>query len=308
MKLFIFGLGYSATSAANQLAAHCISQGGWIAATTRSTEKAETLAAHGLRAHIFDGTASGGERMRQDIAQATHIIISISPGEQDPVLSHHADDIKASSNLEWIGYYSTVGVYGDHQGAWVDEAGELRPVSRRSKERVAAEQAWSSLADECAVPVALLRLAGIYGPGRNGFVNLEKGRARRIIKPGQVFNRIHVADIAIITEALALKKASGVFNGADNEPAPPQDVVEYAAKLMGVPVPPDIDYDTADLSPMGRSFYGETKRVSNARLKNDLGLQLNYPNYQQAFDALWSDDNWRDIPLLKDIRAVKDAS
>lgn len=301
MKLFIFGLGYSATSAVNQLSLHCIAQGGWIAATTRSAQKAEKLSASGLRAHVFDGTVPGDARMSQDITEATHIIMSISPGENDPVLAHHTQDLKASQALQWICYYSTVGVYGDHQGAWVDEAGELRPVSGRSKERVAAENAWCALADERSIPIALLRLAGIYGPGRNGLVNLEAGKARRIVKPGQVFNRIHVVDIGLITEAMALRKSSGVFNGADNEPAPPQDVVEYAAKLMGVPVPPDIDYDTADMSPMGRSFYGETKRVSNNRLHTDLGIKLQYPDYRSAFDALWSDGNWRDIPVLRKI-------
>lgn len=300
MKLFVFGLGYAATSAVNQCAPHCRAEDdGWIAATTRNAEKADRLAACGLRAHVFDGQTAGNAQMRQDMREATHVLISISPGEQDPVLAQHAEDLKASKALEWIGYYSTVGVYGDHQGAWVDEAGELRPVSRRSKERVTAEDAWCALANECNVPIALLRLAGIYGPGRNGFVNLEAGKARRIVKPGQVFNRIHVADIAAITEAMVLRKAQGVFNGADDEPAPPQDVVEYAANLMGVPVPPDIDYDTANMSPMGRSFYGETKRVSNKRLFSELNLQLQYPTYRHAFDALWQNGDWRDVPLLK---------
>ncbi|MEP2942176.1 MAG: SDR family oxidoreductase [Hyphomicrobiales bacterium] len=302
MKLFVFGLGYSATSAVNQLAPHCIAQGGWVSATTRSAQKAEKLSDSGLRAHVFSGEKPGDERLRQDITSATHVIISISPGENDPVLAHHAEDIKASKALQWIGYYSTVGVYGDHQGAWVDEAGDLRPVSRRSIERVAAEEAWCTLAKECDVPIALLRLAGIYGPGRNGFVNLEAGKARRIVKPGQVFNRIHVSDIGRISEAMALRKANGVFNGADNEPAPPQDVVEYAARLMDVPVPPDIDYDTANMSPMGRSFYGETKRVSNKRLLSDLDIELQYPTYRDAFDALWQSNTWRDLPLLKKLR------
>lgn len=301
MKLFVFGLGYSATSAVNQLGPHCMAEGGFVAATTRGSEKAEKIEACGIRAHIFNSENSGDAKLKDELSQASHLIISISPGESDPVLAHFADTLKASKSLEWIGYYSTVGVYGDHQGAWVDEGGELRPVSRRSKERVAAEQAWSALAHECGVPIALLRLAGIYGPGRNGFVNLEKGRARRIIKPGQVFNRIHIADIGTISQAMALKKASGVFNGADNEPAPPQDVVEYAAQIMGVPVPPNIDFDEADLSPMGRSFYGETKRVANGRLKKDLGVDLHYPNYREAFDALWQEGNWRELPALRKV-------
>ena len=255
MKLFVFGLGFSATAAVNRLGPTCFKNGGGVAATCRSAEKAETINAAGIRAHIFTGEEAGDEKMRADLKEATHILMSISPGDDDPVLTHHQNDIAESKAVQWIGYYSTVGVYGDHQGAWVDEAGELRPVSVRSKERVKAEGQWSALGAELGVPVALVRLAGIYGPGRNTFMNFKKGIARRIIKPGQVFNRIHVSDIGAMTEAMAHQKAEGVFNGADNEPAPPQDVVEFAANIMGVDVPPDIPFDEADLSPMGRSFY-----------------------------------------------------
>lgn len=298
MKLFIFGLGYSALSTVNRLAKHCHDQGGWIAATTRSQEKAVTLREKGIRAHLFDGMNAGEEPLLHDLRDATHLLVSIAPGESDPVLTLHHNDITASRALQWIGYYSTVGVYGDHQGAWTGEEGELRPVSKRSLERVDAEIAWTKLANALQVPVALIRLAGIYGPGRNAFVNFRKGTARRIIKPNQIFNRIHVADIGLITEAAALQKAGGVFNGADNEPAPPQDVVEYAAHLMGVDVPPDIPFDDADLSPMGRSFYGETKRVSNARLVRDLGVRLSYPTYREALDALWQEGTWDRLPVL----------
>lgn len=298
MKLFVFGLGFSATAAVNRLGPSCFESGGWVAATCRSEEKAETIRAAGLRAHIFSGEEAGNEQMRADLQEATHILMSISPGDDDPVLAHHQNDIAASKALQWIGYYSTVGVYGDHQGAWVDEAGELRPVSKRSKERVKAEGQWAALGEQLDVPVALLRLAGIYGPGRNTFMNFKKGIARRIIKPGQVFNRIHVSDIGAMTEAMAHQKAGGIFNGADNEPAPPQDVVEFAANMMGVDVPPDIPFDDADLSPMGRSFYGETKRVSNERLAQDLGIELEFPNYRKALTALWDDKTWdKQTPL-----------
>ncbi|MEO1066017.1 MAG: SDR family oxidoreductase [Pseudomonadota bacterium] len=302
MKLFVFGLGYSATSAVNRLGPYCIKEGGWVAATSRSADKVAQLKACGLKGHVFDGEQAGDDAMQNDLREATHILMSIAPGERDPALAHHADDIRANENLQWIGYYSTVGVYGDHQGAWVDEAAECRPVSKRSKERVAAENEWTALGKEIDVPVALIRLAGIYGPGRNGLVNLKSGRARRIIKPGQVFNRIHVDDIAQITEAAALACQSGVFNGADNEPAPPQDVVEFAANLMSLPVPPDTPFDEADLSPMGRSFYGETKRCSNARLKNDLGLKLLYPTYREALTALWTRGNWDQSPSLNPLQ------
>ena len=298
MKLFVFGLGFSATAAVNRLGPSCFENGGWVAATCRSEEKAETIRAAGIRAHIFSGEEAGNEQMRADLQEATHILMSISPGADDPVLAHHQDDIAASKALQWIGYYSTVGVYGDHQGAWVDEAGELRPVSKRSKERVKAEGQWVALGKQLGVPVALVRLAGIYGPGRNTFMNFKKGIARRIIKPGQVFNRIHVSDIGAMTEAMAHQKAGGVFNGADNEPAPPQDVVEFAANMMGVDVPPDIPFDDAELSPMGRSFYGETKRVSNGRLAKDLGIELEFPNYRKALTALWDEKTWdKQTPL-----------
>lgn len=299
MKLFVFGLGFSATAAVNRLGPSCFKQGGWVAATCRSDEKAETLRAAGLRAHVFKGEEAGNAQLRADLQEATHILMSISPGEDDPVLAHHRDDIAASKVLEWIGYYSTVGVYGDHQGAWVDEAAELRPVSKRSNERVKAEGQWTALGEQLDVPVALVRLAGIYGPGRNTFMNFKQGIARRIIKPGQVFNRIHVSDIGAMTEAMAHQKAGGVFNGADNEPAPPQDVVEFAANMMGVDVPPDVPFDEADLSPMGRSFYGETKRVSNGRLKQDLGIELEFPDYRKALTVLWDDKTWDQKTPLK---------
>lgn len=298
MNLFVFGLGYSATSAVNNLAAHCRRTGGSVTATTRSHDKAKAMADKGIQAHVFTGEAPGDAALIADIKAATHILMSIAPGESDPVLLHHRGDILSAAGLEWIGYYSTVGVYGDHEGAWVDEFAPLKPSSRRSKERVDAESGWTALGHERGIPVALIRLAGIYGPGRNTLVNLHEGSARRIVKKGQVFNRIHVEDIAQITERAAILKADGVFNGADNEPSPPQDVVEYGARLMGLPVPLDIPFETANLSAMGRSFYGETKRVANARLKADLGVDLLYPTYREALNALWASDTWREPPSL----------
>jgi len=192
--------------------------------------------------------------------------------------------------LAWIGYLSTVGVYGDHGGGWVDETTPLKPVSQRSVERVAAEGAWEAIAASRGVPLAILRLSGIYGPGRNAFVNLAEGKARRLVKPGQVFNRIHVEDIAGSLQLLADDAIGGIFNVTDDEPAPPQDVVEFAAKLAAVPVPPEIDFDTATLSPMARSFYGENKRVSNARMKRT-GYTFSYPTYREALAALIGDYN-----------------
>ena len=231
--------------------------------------------------------------MAERLSQATHLVVSIAPEEAgDPVLAVARQTIAGQMpDLRWIGYLSTVGVYGDHGGGWVDETSECRPVSRRSVMRVAAEQEWLALGEETGLPVAILRLSGIYGPGRNAFVNLANGTAKRLVKQGQVFNRIHVADIAGALWHLGGRELGGVFNVTDDLPAPPQDVVAYAAGLMGVEPPPEISFDTAQLSPMARSFYGENKRVSNAAIKQ-VGYRFRYPDYRLAFDAMWAAQDW----------------
>ncbi len=227
------------------------------------------------------------------LSETTHLVISAAPGaDGDPALNLLPERLgSAMPRLQWIAYLSTVGVYGDHGGAWVDETSECRPVSDRSVVRLAAEKAWMAAAAGADVPVAVLRLSGIYGPGRNALVNLAKGTARRIVKPGQVFNRIHVDDIAGALAHLARLDLGGVFNVTDDEPSPPQDVIEYAADLMGVTPPPEIPFDEADLSPMARSFYGELKRVSNARL-SATGYRFRYPDYRSALDAMWREGTW----------------
>ncbi|SHF77085.1 Nucleoside-diphosphate-sugar epimerase [Kaistia soli DSM 19436] len=287
--LLIFGIGYSAHAFARR-AAHRF---GSITGTVRSPEKAARLRAEGIDALVFDGVEAADE-VRAALGRATHLVQSIAPDAAgDPALRAFGPDLRLSRALRWIGYLSTVGVYGDHGGDWVDEATPPRAVSERSRNRVAAEAAWQQLGAEIDVPVALLRLAGIYGPGRNTFVNLAEGSARRLVKPGQVFNRIHVDDIAAVIEAAAEQRASGVFNVTDDEPAPPQDVVAYAADLAGYPPLPDIPFESASLSPMARSFYGENKRVSNARLSRDLNVRLAYPTYRDALAALWTTGTWR---------------
>ncbi|WP_249692999.1 SDR family oxidoreductase [Stappia sp. WLB 29] len=288
MRLFVFGLGYSADAFVRRVSSRCET----ITATTRSAEKAAWLAERGIASVLFDGTAPS-EGVRTALADATHVLVSIAPGEAgDPVLAHHAADL-AAAHPEWIGYLSTVGVYGNHDGGWVDEETPCRPVSRRSRQRVEAEEAWLAFAAEHDIPVQIFRLSGIYGPGRNTFVNFEKGTARRLIKPGQVFNRIHVEDIAGTLEAaIGADPTTRIFNVTDNEPAPPQDVVAYAADLLGVAPPPEQDFETAELSPMARSFYGENKRVSNDRVKRELGYTFRYPNYRTALTALYR-DGWR---------------
>ncbi|WP_186388940.1 SDR family oxidoreductase [Stappia sp. TSB10P1A] len=288
MRLFVFGLGYSADAFVRRVSSRCET----ITATTRSAEKAARLAERGIAPVLFDGTAPGNE-VRAALADATHVLVSIAPGEAgDPVLAHHADDL-AAARPEWIGYLSTVGVYGNHDGGWVDEETPCRPVSRRSRQRVEAEEAWLAFAAEHGLPVQIFRLSGIYGPGRNAFVNFEKGTARRLIKPGQVFNRIHVEDIAGALEAaIDTAPATRIFNVTDDEPAPPQDVIAHAAELLGVAPPPEQDFETAELSPMARSFYGENKRVSNDRVKRELGYAFRYPDYRTALAALHR-NGWR---------------
>ncbi|MCX5478275.1 SDR family oxidoreductase [Kaistia geumhonensis] len=287
-RVFIFGLGFSSLAFVRRTAGRVAS----IAGTVRTEEKAARLRAAGIDALVFDGHHATGS-VREALGTATHLVQSVAPGDAgDPVLAIFESDIRAAPDLSWIGYLSTVGVYGDHGGGWVDETTMPRPGSRRALNRVEAEASWTALGAERGIPVALLRLAGIYGPGRNTFVNLEEGSARRLVKPGQIFNRIHVDDIAAVIEAAATRGASGVFNVTDDEPAPPQDVVAFAASLAGYAPLPDIPFETADLSPMARSFYAENKRVGNGRLA-ELGVTLRYPTYRDALTALWQSGAWR---------------
>ena len=287
-RFFIFGAGYSARA----FAATRNDPPTGIAGTTRSPEKFNALRRVGIEPFLFDGNALSPELLAW-LKQVTHLIVSIAPEESgDPVLTIAREQIASHApRLRWIGYLSTVGVYGDHGGGWVDETSECRPVSRRSVLRVAAEKEWLALGEGTGVPVAILRLSGIYGPGRNAFVNLRSGAAKRLIKPGQVFNRIHVADIAGPLWHLAEREQDGIFNVTDDLPAPPQDVVAYAAEVMGVEPPSEVPFASAQLSPMARSFYGENKRVSNAAIKAT-GYRFRYPDYRSAFDAMWAAGDW----------------
>lgn len=285
MNAFFFGLGYSSTMAAAQMRAS--GRYARLGGTVRTAEKAETLQAAGLSAHVFDGTAPGAT-LGPDLRKASHVILSIAPAaDGDPALVHHRADLDAAPDLEWLCYYSTVGVYGDFGGAWIDESAPLVPRNARSDRRVLAEQNWRDYAAARGVKLAILRLAGIYGPGRSTFDKLADGTARRVVKPGQVFNRIHVADIARVTALAAEARLEGTFNLADDEPAPPQDLVTYAAGLMGVEPPPEIPFEAADFTPMQRSFYADNKRVSNAAIKQALGIELLYPNYRDSLAAIW---------------------
>ncbi|TIR17606.1 MAG: SDR family oxidoreductase [Mesorhizobium sp.] len=286
-RFFIFGAGYS-----GKAFARAYGQRAAICGTTRAPEKFEALRSAGIEPLQFDGALS--PELGDALAKTTHLIVSVAPDEAgDPVLNAAGDALRqAMPALEWVGYLSTVGVYGDHGGAWVDETSDCRPVSKRSVMRVAAEQEWLRLGREIGKPVAVLRLSGIYGPGRNALANLEEGTARRLVKPGQVFNRIHCDDIAGALWLLAGGNLGGIFNVTDDEPAPPQDVVAYAARLMGVAPPPEIPFETAQLSPMARSFYGENKRVANKAIKA-AGYRFRFPNYRVALERMWAEGSWR---------------
>ena len=287
-QIFIFGAGYSgkAFARAGKGAAT-------IFGTTRSAEKFEALRQAGIAPLLFDGALT--DEIADALRKTTHLVISVAPEEAgDPVLNAARAAIVAQMPaLAWIGYLSTVGVYGNYDGAWVDETAECRPVSKRSVMRVAAEQDWLQLGTDIGRPVAILRLSGIYGPGRNALVNLENGSARRLVKPDQVFNRIHCDDIAGSLWQLIEGNTGGIFNVTDDLPAPPQDVVAYAAGLMGIEPPPEIPFDAAQLSPMARSFYGENKRVSNAAIKA-VGYRFRFRDYRAAFDHMWASGDWRD--------------
>jgi len=292
IRLFVFGFGNSATALRQRVGDRFAS----FAGTTRDAARVEALKAAGIDAYLFDGETPGAG-IAEALREATHILIAAPPGEAgDVALIHHERDIAAASNLRWIGYLSTIGVYGDHGGAVVDETAPCRPTSARSKRRVAAEEAWRALGARLGVPVAVFRLAGIYGPGQNVLVRLKQGSARRLVRPGQVFNRIHMEDIAAMTEAAMLRDAGGIFNAGDDEAAPPQDVLVFAAELMGIEPPPEEDFDTAELTPMARSFYGESKIVSNAKAKVELGWRPIYPDYRAGLTALWQSGTW-DAPF-----------
>lgn len=288
MHVMIFGCGYSGTAIAKAFAGQDVR----VSGTTRSADKMEGLRAGGIDAFLFDGETMDDD-LRRALESVTHLVQSIAPGKADPLLRLLGEDsARFLPRLEWIGYLSTVGVYGDHKGAWVSEETPCVPVSGRSKERLEAEQGWLAMGRERGVPAAVLRLSGIYGPGRNAFCNLDKGTARRLIKKDQVFNRIRVEDIGAATRFLSDRGLDGIYNVTDDRPGPPQDVIVEAARLMGVEPPPEQAFETAELTPMARTFYRENKRVSNAKLKK-AGFEFSFPTYPMSLAQLWQDGRWR---------------
>jgi len=286
-RLFCFGLGYTAVALAETL----IGDGWRVAGTCRNEETARTLSDRGIEAFPFD-RARPLEDAGRALGGTTHLLSSVPPDELgDPVLDLHAADIGALPDVVWAGYLSTTGVYGDHDGGWVDEATALTPGGARGRRRVAAEQAWLDLMDRFGTPVHLFRLAGIYGPGRNALVTVKQGRARRIVKPGQVFSRIHRDDIVqTLLASIGNPNPGAAYNVCDDEAAPPQDVIAYACDLMGLAPPPEIDFAAAELTPMARSFYDDNKRVRNDRIKEELGVALRWPTYREGLKALLAID------------------
>ncbi len=287
-RLFAFGLGFSAQELASRLAA----RGFEIAGTARDEANIARLGGRSYEMTRFAGE-TGNHDVTRLLRGATHVVHSIPPGAQgDPVLAHYRNQIATIGTLQWIGYLSTVGVYGDQRGRWVDETTPPKPNSERTEARVEAEAAWLRFGEEIGVPTHVFRLAGIYGPGRSAFDKLIAGTARRVKKDGQVFSRIHVEDIASVLEASMTKpRAGAIYNVADDEPAAPDAVVAYAAELLGVAPPPEVHFDDADLSPMARSFYDGSRRIGNARIKSELGVKLRYPTYREGLASLLEKHN-----------------
>lgn len=280
--LFCFGVGYTAQEVIRQLP-------GWrISGTRRSSEAASGDAASALQYLHFDGMGLV-EGFSQIAPSITHVLISIPPGDQgDRVCQTMGEQLSALPNLKWVGYLSTTGVYGDLNGATATEDMPYGPSGLRGEKRMKAELEWQQLFDSKNLPLHIFRLPGIYGPGRNQMVALQKGKSHRIVKKGHVFSRIHVEDLGQILVASMMSPNPGrIYNVSDDMAAPPQDVVTYAAEVLGIDAPPLQNFETADLSPMARSFYSDNKRVSNDRIKVELGVSLRYPTYIEGLDAIY---------------------
>ncbi|WP_410218290.1 SDR family oxidoreductase [Paracoccus sp. (in: a-proteobacteria)] len=283
MEMLVFGHGYSASYLTPLLTAR-----GWHVTGTTRTDR-DRVARAGAQPLLWPGEE---DEVREAIARADAILVSAAPTEDgDPVLSAFRDDL-SRARIRWLGYLSTTGVYGDRQGGWVDEDSVLDGSGPRGQARIRAEADWQALVLAHGLPLHIFRLAGIYGPGRGPFQKVRDGTARRIIKPGQVFSRIHVEDIAqVLLASIEAPAPVGIYNLCDDDPAPPQEVIAHAAELLGLPVPPAVPFDQAQMSPMARSFYADSKRVRNDRIKRDLGVTLHYPDYRSGLAALLAAEN-----------------
>jgi len=282
--LFCFGLGYTAMALSRRLDAE-----GWtIRGTCQNVKRRHALSALGIKAEVFDGK----QRMTSAsiLANSTHVLISIPPTlEGDPALYHHAKDIADIGSVRWVGYLSTTGVYGNHNGNWVDETSTLKPTSQRSERRLLAENGWRDWGRRTNIPTQIFRLASIYGPGRSVIDRIKAGTATRISKPGHYFSRIHVEDLATALSASINRPApEGLYNVCDDEPAEPASVTAYAYNLLGRSPPTEISIDDAQLSPKARTFWRDNKRVRNNRIKEQLGVELAFPNYRSGLHNLVS--------------------
>ncbi|MDD9878939.1 MAG: SDR family oxidoreductase [Magnetovibrio sp.] len=288
--LFCFGLGYSA----QRLAAAVAEAGGAVSGTSRSADQAAAGAERGYTMHVFDGSVGDPLWLKG----ATHVLLSVPPGpDGDPVLRSFGPVLADLPSLAWLGYLSTTGVYGNTDGAWVDETAALNPDVDRSQRRAQAEAGWQALAARHHLPLHIFRLAGIYGPGRNVLKQARAGKARRIIKPGHQFSRIHVDDIARVLEASIARPntqtpGGAVYNVCDDEPAAPADVTSFACDLLGIDPPDPMPFDEAakGMSPMGLSFWNDNRKVRNNRIKAELGVQLAYPTYRDGLRAIYASD------------------
>lgn len=271
--LLSLGHGYSASA----IAARLLPLGWQVIGTIRDPSRADALRILGVEPLLWPADLAPA------LSRATHILASAAPDALgDPFLQVAGDPLRAA-HPAWVGYLSTTAVYGDHQGSWVDETTPVNPGSPRAHQRVLAERQWLAT----GLPVHIFRLAGIYGPGRGPFEKVRDGTARRIIKPGQVFSRIHVADIAeTLIGSIARPNPGAIYNLCDDDPAPPEDVLSYAAHLLGLPDPPAVPYDQAEMTPMARSFYAKSKRVRNDRIKTELGVRLTFPDYRAGLAAM----------------------
>ncbi len=289
MSVFFFGMGFSSQATARAIHEN-INPDIRVSGTTRSRPRAEELLRAGVRSHAFDGRAPG-LMLAADLIRSKNVVISIPPANGlDPVMTHHRPELDKIENLEWLCYFSSVGVYASSNGAWIDEDAPLEENQERAVLRIETEQLWRDYAKSRNVPITVFRIAGIYGPGRSALNKLRDGTAHRIIKKGQVFNRVHVADIGRITALAMRNRLDGTFNLTDDEPAPPQDLVTFAAELLGVDPPEEIPFEKADLSELARQFYADNKRVSNASIKKALGIELLYPTYRDGLRAIFAQD------------------
>jgi hypothetical protein len=291
-RLFCFGYGYISDFLGRTLVGNADLYGSWsLSGTTRDLQKRAALRQDGIDAYLFDSDKPLGDPL-QMLDGVTHILISTPPDHNgDLVEQFHADDILRLKSLKWVGYLSTAAVYGDRDGLWVDETSELRPSSIRGSRRLRAERDWMQHCNQQGLPLQIFRLAGIYGPGKSALDSVRAGIKRRILKAGHAFSRVHVDDV-IQTLILSFTKgqAGDIFNVVDDEAAPSHEVIAYACRLLGKEPPPIVPFEDANLAPITASFYADNKSIRNGKIKNQLGVNLKYPNYREGLEGCLAEE------------------